>query len=54
MADEIQRNVTIHGVDLARFKAIVNGKRPPERTLEEILADEEKRLGRKLEVKKNG
>lgn len=52
MADEIQKQVIIHGLEhIGR----VNGQRPKELTTEEILRAEEIRLGVKLTVvKKEG
>jgi hypothetical protein len=49
----MERTIVDHRVgNLKRTRDIVNGRAPAQPTVEEILAEEEKRLGVKLEIKK--
>jgi hypothetical protein len=53
MEGEIQKTVRDHRIgNLRRTRDIVNGRAPAQPSVEEILAEEEKRLGVKLEIKK--
>ena len=53
--DEIRKQVRIHGVEnLPRVKQILNGQPLTPQTVDEVLAAEERRLGVRLSVKKEG
>ena len=53
MDGEIRRSTVDHRVgNLKRTRDILNQKMTPEPTVEEVLAEESRRLGVKLEIKK--